>query len=80
MISFLKKQFKIIVFTYFGQCWVLVAAWAFPSLQRVSGGYSLVGAQASHHGGFACGAWALGAQASVIAAWQMGSVIAVSKL
>ena len=46
----------------------------------MSGSYSLVGAQASHCGGFACGAWALGAQASVIAAWQMGSVIAGSKL
>ena len=44
------------------------------SLVAASGGYSSLWCAGSHCGGFSCcGAWALGAQASVV--WLAGSVV-----
>ena len=44
------------------------------SLVAVSGGYSVAALRLSHCGGFSCcGAWALGAQASVVAARRLSS-------
>ena len=58
--------------------WVLVAVLRL-SLVAASGGYSLLGAWASHCSGFSCcGARALGARASVVVAhglWSAGSVV-----
>ena len=65
--SFLKK------FIYFWLCWVFTAA-CWLSLVAASRGYSSLRCTASYCGGFSCcGAWALGAWASVVAAHRLSS-------
>ena len=69
--------FNFINFTYFGLCWVFIAAHRLaPAVEsRV---YSLSrGAQASHCSGFSCcGVRALGAQASVVGMQGVSSSVA----
>ena len=61
------------IYIFFWLHWVFVAVCGL-SLVVASRGYSLFGAQDSHCSGFSCcGAWALGAWASVVAAHGLGS-------
>ena len=64
--------FLLVFFFVFWLHWVFVAAHGL-SLVAASGGYSSCGARASHCGGFSCGAQALDAQASVVAARRLSS-------
>ena len=72
--------FNLFLFIYFWLRWVFVAAQAFSSCGERG---LLLGAQASHWGGFSCEAWGLGARASVVAARGLqsaGSVAVVHRL
>ena len=75
---FLKNKLFIYLFIYLCLCWVFTAARGL-SLVAARGATLRCGAQASHCGGFSCcGAWALGAQASVVVAHRLqrgGSVV-----
>ena len=58
-------KLNLINFTYFGLCWVFVAAHGL-SLVAASGATLCCGAWASHYAGLPCGAWAVGMRASVV--------------
>ena len=68
-----EREYKHHCFYYFWLCWVFVAARTFLSLWHV-GAALCCRVWASHRSGFSCcGAWALGAGASVVAAHGLSS-------
>ena len=69
---FVSLEFIYFIFICFWLFWVFIAVCRL-SLTADSRGYSLpVGARTAHHSGFSsCGAWALGAGASVVVAHRL---------